>query len=79
MPIVADTTVFRYLVVLEVMDILPALFGHVLIPPAVCNELQRARTPVVVRTWCANPPSWVHIQPPRTPPDPTLNALGDGE
>ena len=79
MPIVADTTVFRYLVVLEVTDILPALFGHVLIPPAVFSELQRAHTPAVVRTWFANPPSWVHIQHPHTPLDPTLSALGDGE
>jgi hypothetical protein len=30
MPIVADTTVFRYLVVLEVAEILPALLEHVL-------------------------------------------------
>jgi predicted nucleic acid-binding protein len=79
MPIVADTTVFRYLVVLEVTDILPALFEHVLIPPAVLNELQRASTPAVVRTWFANLPPWVRIQPPITPPDPTLSYLGDGE
>jgi predicted nucleic acid-binding protein len=79
MSIVADTTVFRYLVVLEVTDILPTLFGHVLIPPAVYNELRRASTPVVVRTWSANLPPWVRIQPPITPPDPTLNSLGDGE
>ena len=79
MPIVADTTVFRYLVVLEVTNILPALFGHVLIPPAVFNELQRASTPAVVRTWFANLPPWVHIQPLLTPPAPTLSYLGDGE
>lgn len=79
MPIVADTTVFRYLVVLEVTDILPALFGRVLIPPAVCNELQRASTPVVVRTWFANLPAWVRIQPLIISPDSTLSDLGDGE
>ena len=79
MPIVADTTVFRYLVVLEVTDILPALFEHVLISPAVCNELQRASAPAVVRTWSANLPPWVRIQPPITPPDPMLRSLGDGE
>jgi predicted nucleic acid-binding protein len=56
MPIVADTTVFRYLVVVEVTDILPALFGHVLIPLAVFNELQRVSTPAVVRTWFVNLP-----------------------
>jgi predicted nucleic acid-binding protein len=79
MPIVADTTVFRYLVVLEVTDILPALFGHALIPPAVCNELQRASAPAVVRTWSANLSPWVRIQPPITTPAPTLRSLGDGE
>ena len=79
MPIVADTTVFRYLVVVEAMDILPALFEHVLIPPAVFNELQRASTPAVVRTWSANLPPWVRLQPPITPPDSTLSSLGDGE
>ncbi|ETX05796.1 MAG: hypothetical protein ETSY2_20860 [Candidatus Entotheonella gemina] len=79
MPIVADTTVFRYLVVLEVTDLLPALFEHVLIPPAVFNELQQANTPAVVRTWVTNLPPWVHIQPLITSPDPTLDYLGDGE
>jgi predicted nucleic acid-binding protein len=64
MPIVVDTTVFRYLVVLEVTDILPTLFGRVLIPPAVFNELQQASTPAIVRTWSANLPSWVRIQSP---------------
>jgi predicted nucleic acid-binding protein len=79
MPIVADTTVFRYLVVLEVTDILPALFGHVLIPPAVFNELQRASTPAVVRTWVANLPPWLRIQSLTTPPEPRLSDLGEGE
>jgi predicted nucleic acid-binding protein len=79
MPIVADTTVFRYLVVLEVTDILSTLFGCVLIPPAVFNELQRASTPAIVRTWSANLPAWVRIQSPLTPPDSTLSFLGDGE
>ncbi len=79
MPIVADTTVFRYLVVLEVTDIFPDLFEHILIPPAVFNELQQASTPTVVRTWVENLPPRVRIQPLITSPDLTLNYLGDGE
>ena len=79
MPIVADTTVFRYLIVLDVTDILPALFGHVLIPPAVCNELQRASTPAIVREWCTHLPLWVRTRIPLTPLDPTLRSLGEGE
>lgn len=72
MPMVADTTVFRYLVVLEVTEILPALFGQALVPPAVVNELQHASTPVSVRRWSATLPSWVQIQAPRLAPDPSL-------
>lgn len=79
MPIVADTTVFRYLVVLEVTEILPALFGHVLVPPAVVSELQHASTPARVHAWCANLPPWVRIHAPCRPIDPTLSALGAGE
>jgi predicted nucleic acid-binding protein len=75
MPIVADATVFRYLVMVDATDILPALFGTVLVPPAVVRELQRASTPARVRAWWIAVPSWVHIQAPRIPPDPTLPHL----
>ena len=47
MPIVADATVFRYLVIVEATDILPALFGTVLVPPAVVGELQHEHTLLV--------------------------------
>jgi predicted nucleic acid-binding protein len=79
MPIVADATVFRYLVVVGATDILPALFGMVLVPPAVVRELQHTNTPARVRAWWRRVPAWVQIQAPRLPPDPTLHALGEGE
>jgi len=79
MPIVADATVFRYLVIVDATDILPTLFGTVLVPPAVVRELQHASTPARVRVWWRTVPSWVHIQAPRLPPDPALHALGEGE
>ncbi len=40
MIVVADTTPLNYLVVIGHVDLLPALFGQVLIPTAVWNELQ---------------------------------------
>lgn len=79
MPIVADATVFRYLVIVDATAILPALFGTVLVPPAVMRELQHASTPTRVRDWWRTVPSWVHIQAPRMPPDPALHHLGEGE
>jgi predicted nucleic acid-binding protein len=79
MPIVADATVFRYLVIVDATAILPALFGTVLVPPAVVRELQHASTPARVRAWWRTVPSWVQIQAPRLPPDPALHHLGEGE
>jgi predicted nucleic acid-binding protein len=79
MPIVADATVFRYLVIVDATAILPALFGTVLVPPAVVRELQHASTPARVRAWWRTVPSWVHIQAPHLPPDPALYSLGEGE
>jgi hypothetical protein len=37
--VVADTTPLRYLVVIEREHLLPALYGRVLTPPAVAEEL----------------------------------------
>jgi predicted nucleic acid-binding protein len=68
MPIVADATVFRYLVIINATDILPALFGTVLVPPAVVRELQHASTPARVQAWWRTVPSWVQIQAPHLPP-----------
>jgi len=79
MPIVADATVFRYLVIVDATAILPALFGTVLVPPTVVRELQHASTPARVRAWWRTVPSWVHIQAPHLPPDPALYSLGEGE
>jgi predicted nucleic acid-binding protein len=39
MIVVADATLIRYLVVIEREHLLPALYGRVLIPPAVAGEL----------------------------------------
>jgi hypothetical protein len=41
MLVIADSSPLHYLVLIEQTDILPALFGHVIIPPVVAEELQR--------------------------------------
>ena len=51
MLVIADTSPLHYLVLIEQTDILPSLFGHVIIPPGVAVELQRPRTPAPVRAW----------------------------
>src|SRR5438105_15813680 len=75
MIVVADTTPLRYLVVIEREHVLPALYGRVLIPPAVADELNHENAPEVVRAWLAARPNWLEIrQPTRTlPPESDLD------
>jgi predicted nucleic acid-binding protein len=79
MIVVADTTPVNYLVLIEEADLLPRLFGVVLIPPAVWEELNDPDTPAPVRAWLAHPPSWFQVRPLQLPPDPELDELDDGE
>jgi predicted nucleic acid-binding protein len=77
--VIADMTLLRYLIEIEVVEVLPILFGQVITPPAVIHDLQHANTPDAVRAWIASPPSWLVIQAPRASYDPTLRRLGLGE
>src|SRR5262245_14749917 len=64
MIVVADTTPLRYLVVIERDHLLPALYGRVLIPPSVAEELNHKSTPDIVRAWLASRPNWLEIRQP---------------
>ena len=56
------------------------MFGIVLVPEAVRNELDQPETPAVVRTWLESRPSWL-IGRPDAPceADPALKNLDVGE
>lgn len=64
MIVVADTTPLRYLILIEHTHILQALYGRVLVPPAVSSELSQEHTPEIVQQWIANRPDWIRIQAP---------------
>ena len=59
MTAVADTSPLNYLVLINEIDLLPALFGTVLIPLAVFHELQHPRTSQQVKDWMMHPPAWL--------------------
>ena len=65
MLVVSDTSPINYLVLIQQEILLPALYGRVVIPPAVYGELQRSHTPEEVRQWVAHPPAWLTVQPPQ--------------
>ena len=77
---VADASPLQYLILLEQIKLL-ATFGRVVVPQAVVDELQRRRTPDLVRCWIATPPAWVEIAPriDQVTEDQRLAILGDGE
>ena len=78
--VVADTSPLNYLVLIEQVEILPALFEKVFVPQIVRHELQHSEAPESVRRWIAEPPSWVEIVPAgRDSDEPTLLHLDDGE
>jgi predicted nucleic acid-binding protein len=59
--VIADTGPINYLILIESIDILPALFETVVLPSAVHEELADPGAPPAVRGWIASPPAWLLI------------------
>ncbi len=79
MIVVADTSPVNYLVLLKHIEILPKIYGEVLIPQAVYDELQDCEAPAEVRAWLSAPPAWLRISNVSYQPDPLLALLDRGE
>lgn len=61
MLVVADTSPLNYLVLIDLIDLLPKLYRQVAVPEAVIRELQHELAPAAVRAWAAKPPDWLQI------------------
>lgn len=59
--VVADAGPPRYLVLIDQIELLPRLFGKVVLPDVVRAELSAPRTPAQVRTWLATSPPWLRV------------------
>ncbi len=79
MIVVADTTPINYLILIEEIDVLAKLYGRVVIPHAVREELLGARAPVAVREWTERPPAWLEVRTSNQVSDPALARLDAGE
>lgn len=60
MIVVSNTSPLNYLVLIDAQDILPALYGRVLIPSEVYEELREA--PPEVQRWLATTPNWLEVR-----------------
>jgi predicted nucleic acid-binding protein len=74
MIVVADTSPINYLVSINQIDVLPKLYGAVIIPQTVRDELSTDRAPEIVRRWIAAPPAWLQVRMPTMEPDAELIA-----
>ena len=77
--VVADAGPPHYLVLIDAIDLLPRLFGKVVIPDVVRAELSRPRTPSPVRAWLASSPPWLESRSAPTAQTPLSPRLGAGE
>ncbi len=79
MIVVADTSPVNYLILIGAIDVLPALYQKIVVPPAVYNELQSDATPAQVRAWTTKPPAWFEVLPVTILLDADLENLDEGE
>jgi predicted nucleic acid-binding protein len=64
MIVVSDTTPINILAQIGLLDLLPSLFGSVIITPAVASELSHEHTPEAVRVFFNSPPNWISVRAP---------------
>lgn len=79
MIVVSDTSPICYLLLIGEIELLPQLYGQVLIPQIVQQKLADERSPTVVQAWISQPPEWLVIQTVNVPFDSDLDKLDPGE
>src|SRR5258707_967058 len=77
--VVADTSPLNCLILIESIDLLPRLYGRIVIPVEVRNELTGSGAPRRVREWAMQLPEWVEIRSAPLSNDPALTLLDPGE
>lgn len=76
--VVADSSPLIALIQTGYVNLLPALFGRVVIPPQVAFELFSSRRTQPVRDFADRPPDWLTVRAPVLPVE-NIPSLHDGE
>jgi predicted nucleic acid-binding protein len=76
---VLDTSPVCYLLLIGEIEILPALYDRLFVPPAVVAELGDSEAPQALRNWIGSPPPWLEIHPARPRSSEDLSLLQAGE
>lgn len=62
MVVISDTSPINYLCQIGQIGVLPRLFGRIVVPFAVANELRQDSTPDSVRRFIGEPPNWLEVR-----------------
>jgi predicted nucleic acid-binding protein len=65
MIVVADTSPINYIVQLGLLNEFQTIYGKVILPRAVFEELRHPSAPGPVRAWATRLPEWVEVKEPR--------------
>lgn len=76
--VVADTSPINYLLETGYVELLPRLYGQVILPTAVHSELSDRGSSEAVRQWSSALPAWITVQEPTASPQ-LLSGLHRGE
>jgi predicted nucleic acid-binding protein len=80
MIVISDTSPICYLLLIGEIELLSQLYGQVLIPKIVQQELSDNKAPTIVQNWIKNPPKWLRIETIQdNNDDPDLQDLDSGE
>jgi predicted nucleic acid-binding protein len=79
MIIISDTSPLCYLLLIDLIDLLPELYDRVIIPETIRDELAASKSPSIVQTWIAQPPVWLEIRAVTTTNNLSADALDPGE
>src|SRR6202035_4714806 len=79
MIVVADTSPLNYLILIDEVSLLAALFGRVLLPTAVAQELSQPNAPIKGREWMSKMPAWAEVRSVTIATNPMLMRLDRGE
>ena len=76
--VISDTTPLHYLILIGQDGILQKLYGEIMVPPAVLQELGHPSAPGEISGWAKSPPAWLIIRTPKFVPQ-SFDLLDFGE
>lgn len=79
MIVIADTSPINYLVQIGEIGVLEKLYGRIIIPNSVFEELIADVAPIEVKNWITNKPNWLEIKSVESEIDTDLEILDAGE